>query len=132
MTSVVRLCAAVLLAAALALASAGAALAAKPAVKLTRGVTNLYSGWLDVPNQMAREKKEGSSAPWVISGLFRGLAEGGRRTLLGVWDIVTFPIPTPAYDRPAMDPPTLISEKEPRDTSLPEEPEEPEEFEAER
>lgn len=81
-----------------------------PGVKLARGVTNLATGWLEIPVQMAEQKKTDPTAVlWVIHGFLRGLAEGASRTLYGAWDIATFPVAP--YDAPVMDPDTLIKPK---------------------
>ena len=81
-----------------------------PGVKLARGITNLATGWMEIPVQMAEQKKTDTTAVlWAVHGFIRGLGIGGARTLYGVWDIVTFPLAP--YDAPVMDPDTLIKPK---------------------
>ncbi len=81
-----------------------------PAVKLTRGIVNLASGWLEVPNQVAERKNLDSSTHWWIThGLVRGFMLATARTLYGVYDILTFPVAP--YDAPLMAPDTLIAPK---------------------
>ena len=85
-----------------------------PSVKLTRGIVNLGSGWLEVPNQVA-EKKNSGSRWWITGGLVRGLVVGTGRTFYGIYDILTFPVAP--YDVPRMTPDTLIAPKpSPRET----------------
>lgn len=86
-----------------------------PGVKLTRGIVNLATGWLEIPAQAAEQKKRDDTAVWwLVHGLVRGVMIGTGRTLYGAYDIITFPIAP--YDAPMMDPDTLIDPKrKPRD-----------------
>jgi putative exosortase-associated protein (TIGR04073 family) len=97
------------LAAALALAFPPAAHAANPATKLTRGIVNLTTGWLEIPNQMAQREDDGTTMMWTVHGFLNGLSTGVARTFYGAYDILTFPFPS--YDAPMMDPDTIIAPK---------------------
>ncbi len=82
-----------------------------PGTKLTRGIVNTTTGWLEVPAQMAEQKQEDSTQVWwFFHGLLRGGAMALGRTIYGLWDIVTFPIAP--YNAPVMDPDTLIEPKQ--------------------
>lgn len=81
-----------------------------PINKLTRGSVNFATGWLEVPNQISERRQEGSPL-WFVHGTVFGLGMTVTRTLYGVYDIVTFPFPP--YDKPAMDPDTLIRPRTP-------------------
>lgn len=94
---------------ALILSAAAPAFAVNPATKLTRGIVNTSTGWLEVPNQMAQRKGDGTVVMWTVHGLIHGLAIGLARTCYGLYDIVTFPVGP--YDAPLMDPDTLIAPK---------------------
>lgn len=83
--------------------------------KLGRGVTNTATGWLELPASIGNAKREGTVALWLVTGAVEGLVKGMTRTLVGIWDMVTFPIPP--YDSALLDPPTLITEKPPRETA---------------
>ena len=60
--------------------------------KLSRGAVNTATGWLEIPTQMGRAKKD-TQVLWVVTGFGEGLIRGMTRTLVGVWDLITFPIP---------------------------------------
>lgn len=85
------------------------ALAANPVTKLIRGVVNLTTGLLEIPNQMATRKGDGTTVMWTIHGFIEGFATGVARTFCGAYDILTFPVAP--YDAPLMDPDTLIAPK---------------------
>lgn len=81
-----------------------------PGTKLTRGFVNTTTGWLEIPAQMAEQKKRDSTQVWwFFHGLLQGMTGGGARILYGLWDVVTFPIAP--YNAPIMDPDTLIKPK---------------------
>lgn len=86
--------------------------AGNPATKLTRGIVNLATGWIEVPVQMAERKSyDDTKVMWLVHGLLEGVRQAGRRTLMGAWDVITFPIAP--YDRPTLDPDTLIEPDDP-------------------
>lgn len=93
----------------LALVLPGAAQAANPATKLTRGVVNITTGWLEIPRQMVERKDDGTVVWYMVHGFLYGTRMGITRTLHGLFDIVTFPIAP--YDAPLMEPDTLIAPK---------------------
>ncbi|MDO8729927.1 MAG: exosortase system-associated protein, TIGR04073 family [Candidatus Omnitrophota bacterium] len=81
-----------------------------PGTKLTRGIVNLTTGWLEIPAQMAEQKEtDPTHVMWFFHGLLQGMTVGGSRTLYGLWDIVTFPVAP--YNAPFMEPDTLINPK---------------------
>jgi len=74
------------------------------ATKFARGVANLTTGWVEFPKQIYLVgHKEG----WV-SGAIRGPIEGLgmfiARTVVGAYDILTFPLPIPPQYRPMLTP----------------------------
>lgn len=83
--------------------------------KFGRGVTNTATGWYELPASIGHAKREGTVVLWLVTGTVEGLVKGMTRTLVGIWDMVTFPIPP--YDSALLDPPTLITEKPPRETT---------------
>ncbi|GEM_PF-1227259 len=86
-----------------------------PGTKITRGIVNVATGWLEVPAQMAEQKKTDTTQVWwFFHGLLRGGTLALARTCYGVWDIVTFPVAP--YNAPLMEPDVLIKPKDkPRD-----------------
>lgn len=93
----------------------GTAHAVNPATKLIRGVVNTGTGWLEIPNQMAARKEDGTVVLWTVHGFIYGTLMSLTRTLYGLYDVVTFPIPP--YDAPRMEPDTLIVPKHGREPS---------------
>lgn len=87
----------------------GTSLAVNPVTKLTRGAINATTGWLEIPNQMAERKEDGTAVMWVVHGFVYGTIMGFTRTLYGLYDVVTFPVGP--YDAPLMEPDTLIAPK---------------------
>ncbi len=81
-----------------------------PVTKLTRGIINVTTGWLEVPIQIAENRDE-TILLWIPHGIFQGLMQGGTRTFLGAWDIITFPVAP--YDAPLLEPDTLIAPRRP-------------------
>lgn len=85
--------------------------------KFGRGIVNTTTGWVEIPLEISAAKKrdDETAVLWFFAGMTEGIVQGGKRTLFGLWDLVTFPVPP--YDRPVLEPETLISEKLPRNTT---------------
>jgi putative exosortase-associated protein (TIGR04073 family) len=63
--------------------------------KLGRGLVNVLTGWLEVPKQIAKSIRETDPASGTCIGLCKGVAWTWARTMTGVYEVVTFPVPTP-------------------------------------
>jgi putative exosortase-associated protein (TIGR04073 family) len=73
------------------------AFANEPKDKLSRGVANVLSAILEVPQNIDIEWKLSKNAGiGMFTGLFKGLFWGAARCGSGLWDIVTFPFPKPS------------------------------------
>lgn len=76
-------------------AAAGTAHAQDPIHKMGRGLTNVLTGWIEVPKQIS----DGAQAENPVTGVGRGLMRGGGLTVLrtgiGLFETVTFPLPYP-------------------------------------
>lgn len=69
----------------------------EPKDKLFRGVTNVLSSLIEVPQNIDIEWKQSkNAATGLFAGLFKGVFWGVARAASGLWDIVTFPFPKPA------------------------------------
>lgn len=72
-----------------------AAWAQDPIHKARRGLVNVLTGWLEVPKQLQRARRD----PSPLRGLGRGLFKGAGLTLLrggvGLYELLTFPLPHP-------------------------------------
>ena len=73
--------------------------------KLGRGVTNLVTSPLEIPNQMyvvSRKEYDESAQTWAvvggyIAGFFSGFGYAGWRMAAGAYDTITFPFPSYEY-----------------------------------
>ena len=72
--------------------------------KLNRGLTNIFTGWFEIPNNMS----VGISKHDLISAFFIGLPKGCAmaivRTGAGVYDTATFLFPVPKDYKPLLEP----------------------------
>ncbi len=83
--------------------------AQSPPEKLGRGLVNTFTGFWEVPSVMLRMCKSDGAPKGLTIGLGRGIAMGLYRTLVGVYEVLSFAIPAPAGYEPITDPPTLIT-----------------------
>lgn len=67
----------------------------KPLEKLSRGISNVAFGVLEVPIQMQYVKHRSGGIAGLTYGTFRGLAYFVARVGVGLLEIVTFPFPLP-------------------------------------
>jgi putative exosortase-associated protein (TIGR04073 family) len=68
----------------------------EPKDKVARGVANVFGSVLEVPQNIDIEWKQSNNAGiGIFTGLFKGMFWGVARGFSGLWDIVTFPFPSP-------------------------------------
>ena len=67
-----------------------------PWVKLGRGICNILSSPVEIPYRMAEIGKHERWPIAIAGGFFKGAVYMVVRTVVGVYEIVTFPIPVPA------------------------------------
>ncbi len=72
--------------------------------KLGRGFSNLLFGFIEMPNQYTKAVAEHGGAAGVTYGLPKGFVRWIGRELVGVYEIVTFPVPLPRGYKPVMKP----------------------------
>ena len=70
--------------------------------KLTRGVVNLATGWMELPKQIVVIGREKGWASGVFRGSIDGLGMGLARTLAGAYEILSFPLPLPSRYEPML------------------------------
>ena len=70
----------------------GSTYPSKVSGKLVRGVTNTFFCWCELPIEVNREIQNTDPFTGSFVGLGKGLWFTGRRLVLGVLDVVTFPI----------------------------------------
>ena len=86
-----------------------------PAVeKLGRGLGNTIGGWLELPYQIQQRYTERDTASSLATGTIVGVVKGIARTVVGVYETVTFWLPLPEHFAPIL--PTLpyFNKAEPR------------------
>lgn len=72
------------------------AFANEPKEKLTRGLANVLSAVIEIPQNIDIEWKLSKNAGvGIFTGFFKGMFWGVARCASGLWDIVTFPFPKP-------------------------------------
>ena len=59
--------------------------------KLGRGLTNVFTGWIDIFTTMGDKWDRDQNVPAVLSSLPKALAKAYTRTAAGVYETVTFP-----------------------------------------
>ena len=72
--------------------------------KLGRGIANVLFGIVEVPNQITQTTSERGGAAGSTFGVGKGLMRWIGRELVGVYEIVTFPLPLPRGYKPIMKP----------------------------
>ena len=78
--------------------------------KLFRGIINTVTGWMEIPKQMAVVGQDSGPGPAFTWGFVKGIGYAVGRTVVGAYEIVTFPIPVPEGYRPVMEPDYVISD----------------------
>ena len=73
--------------------------------KLSRGVCNTFGGFFwELFNNIEKSFQDEGVVVGATYGVGAGLLKGIGRTLVGVWELVTFPFPTRSYE-PILDDP---------------------------
>lgn len=84
-----------------------------PLRKLGRGLANIVTGWTELPITISQNyKKRGHNIAGAFYGLPVGIVRGVSRTAIGVYEIVTFPLPIPEHYKPIMEP-EFVTESHP-------------------
>ena len=77
-----------------------------------RGITNIASSPLEIPNQMVREAKRHNTFTGQVGGYLTGIPVGCGWMLYrcgtGLFDLLTFPFPIPTYDKSYIKPEYLF------------------------
>ena len=78
--------------------------------KLFRGLTNAVTGWLEIPKQISQTYQESGPGPAFTWGFVKGIGCAVARSVVGGYEIVTFPFPIPEGYRPIMQPEYVLSD----------------------
>ncbi len=102
---------------ALVLSMAAPAMAKTPSDKLARGIGNIATGILEVPQTIGQEWKESNNAAvGIFAGFFKGMVQAVVRTGSGVWDVLTFPVAIPKDYEPLYRPDYVFDKTQPDKT----------------
>jgi putative exosortase-associated protein (TIGR04073 family) len=74
--------------------------------KLGIGIINAATGIIEIPKSMTVESQQEGIGMGLSVGLLKGLGNTLGRSILGVADVVTFPIPT----KPMLTPPVVFQD----------------------
>ena len=72
--------------------------------KLTRGLTNTVTGWVEIPMRVQETSQDAGALAGFTWGLLRGLGHGFVRTAAGLYEVATFPFPAPPDYQPVIQP----------------------------
>ena len=72
--------------------------------KLQRGFLNVALSPFEISNELSKEVRNDTIPPSWVAGLGRGSIYTVGRALVGVYEMVTFPIPYPAKYKPVLSP----------------------------
>jgi putative exosortase-associated protein (TIGR04073 family) len=78
--------------------------------KLGRGIVNLFTGFVEVPKNIAREWRKTDPFTGLVLGFIKGAGWGLSRTAAGAYEIVTFPLPVPEGYVPLMEPEFILTD----------------------
>ncbi|HPS20311.1 MAG TPA: exosortase system-associated protein, TIGR04073 family [Candidatus Omnitrophota bacterium] len=84
-----------------------------PVKKLGRGVSNIGTCFLEIPDGMMKANDEGGPMAGCTWGLFQGVIGTVKRAVVGVYETVTFPIPAPANYAPILKDPEFFMNEDP-------------------
>jgi len=80
--------------------------------KLGRGILNVATCWMEVPNQIENRIAEDGPGAGGTVGVFEGIGMTVARAVVGVYEIATFPIPLPDDYEPILKDPAYFLNSE--------------------
>ena len=85
--------------------------AGKAMTKLTRGLINIVTGWVEIPKRVQETSYESGAAAGYTWGILRGIGHAFIRTAAGAYELVTFPFPAPPGYQPVIQPEYIFTEE---------------------
>ena len=76
--------------------------------KLGRGVLNVVDAVTEIPGTIMRESNANGIGSGLTKGTFTGVINTVVRGVVGVYEVVTFPIPVPQGYEPILDEPQFL------------------------
>ncbi len=80
------------------------------ATKFFRGIVNAATGWMEIPKQMIQTSQTSGAAKGWTWGFAKGIGFAVARSVMGAYEIITFPIPAPEGYRAVMHPEYVLSD----------------------
>ena len=81
--------------------------------KLGRGTCNILTGALEIPKSVQEVFYDDGPAAAATYGIFDGVYKGIVRTVVGTFEVLTFPFPFPAEYAPIVNPEFLFMPDDP-------------------
>lgn len=81
-----------------------------PGIKLGRGLTNIVASPGEYYVQTAKTSCDRDPMTRLFVGFFKGTWVMAERIGVGLYDVLTFPVPFPAGYQPVIQPPTVMDE----------------------
>lgn len=72
--------------------------------KLVRGLMNVATGWLELPNEIVNASNRHNVLVGATWGVVKGLGKSAVREVVGAYETITFPLPVPANYAPILRP----------------------------
>ena len=79
--------------------------------KLMRGLSNVLTGWVELPKNIYDTSVEDNMFSGITIGLAKGVGMTVVRTFAGVYETITFPFPIPQDYAPVLEPEYVFGEK---------------------
>lgn len=77
--------------------------------KLLRGFVNVSTGWIELPKAISGLSEEWGYGFALTVGSLKGIESASLRTLAGLVEAATFPVPMPAGYQPVVTPSTVLT-----------------------
>lgn len=78
--------------------------------KLFRGMANAVTGWMEIPKQMIQTSEAQGVGVGVTWGFAKGIGWAVGRSVIGAYEIITFPFPVPEEYKPVLQPEYVLSD----------------------
>ena len=83
-----------------------------PATKLGRGAANILTGGVEIPKGFMDYYEKDGWISGATAGVCVGIFKAIGRSLVGIYEVITFPIPVPEYYEPILtDPEYMLGAK---------------------
>ena len=80
------------------------------ATKFFRGIVNAVTGWMEIPKQMIQTSNQEGAAKGLSWGFVKGIGWAVGRSVIGAYEIITFPFPVPEDYKPMLQPEYVLSD----------------------